>query len=41
MNEITLEHVLTALREDSEQIEVPEEVRIRARVSIDRMLELS
>ena len=41
MNEITLEHVLTALREDREQIEVPEEVRIRARVSIDRMLELS
>ena len=41
MNEITLEHVLTALREDREQIDVPEEVRVRARVAIDRMLELS
>ena len=41
MNEITLEHVLTALREDREQIDVPEEIRVRARVAIDRMLELS
>jgi quinolinate synthase len=38
MNEITLEDTLTALRKDQFQIEVPEEIRIRAKKSIDRML---
>ena len=38
MNEITLEHVLVSLRENREQIEVPEDIRLRARRSIDRML---
>ena len=38
MNEITLEETLAALREDQYQIEVPEEIRIRAKKSIDRML---
>ena len=41
MNEITLEDTLTCLREDIYQIEVPEDVRIRAKRSLDRMLELS
>ena len=40
MNEITLEHVLASLRENREQIEVPEDIRVRARRSIDRMLEI-
>lgn len=38
MNEITLEDTLTALKKDQYQIEVPEEIRIRAKKSIDRML---
>ncbi len=38
MNEITLEDTLTALRKDQYQIEVPEEISIRAKKSIDRML---
>jgi quinolinate synthase len=38
MNEITLEDTLTALRENKYQIEVDEEIRIRAKKSIDRML---
>ena len=38
MNEITLEHVLASLRENREQIEVPEHIRLRARRSIERML---
>jgi quinolinate synthase len=38
MNEITLEQVLTSLRENREQIEVPEDIRVRARRSIERML---
>ncbi len=41
MNEITLEDTLTCLREDIYQIEVPEDIRIRAKHSLDRMLELS
>ncbi len=41
MNEITLEDTLTCLREDIYQIEVPEDIRIRAKRSLDRMLELS
>jgi quinolinate synthase len=40
MNEITLEDTLTALRENKYQIEVEEGIRVRARKSIDRMLEI-
>jgi quinolinate synthase len=38
MNEITLEDTLEALRHNKYQIEVEEEIRIRAKKSIDRML---
>lgn len=41
MNEITLEDTLRSLREDIYQIEVDEAVRLRAKGSLDRMLELS
>ncbi len=41
MNEITLEDTLTSLREDIYQIEVPEEIRVKAKRSLDRMLEMS
>jgi len=41
MNEITLEDTLTCLQEDIYQIEVPEDIRVRAKRSLDRMLELS
>ncbi len=41
MNEITLEDTLACLRQDIYQIDVPEHIRIRARRSLDRMLELS
>lgn len=41
MNEITLEEVLASLRENRYAIEVPEDVRVRARRSIDRMLAIS
>lgn len=41
MNEITLEDTLTCLRNDEYQIEIEEELRIRAKRSLDRMLELS
>ena len=40
MNEITLEQVLASLRENRYEIDVPEDVRSRARRSIDRMLEI-
>ncbi len=40
MNEITLDLVLASLREMRYVIEVPEEIRARARGSIDRMLEI-
>ena len=40
MNEITLEDTLQALRKNQYQIEVPEEIRLRAKKSIDRMLEI-
>ncbi len=40
MNEITLEQVLASLRENRYEIDVPEDVRTRARRSIDRMLEI-
>jgi quinolinate synthase len=41
MNEITLEDTLRALKENVQVIEVPEDIRIRAKRSLDRMLELS
>ncbi len=41
MNEITLEDTLKCLREDVYQIEVDEEIRLKAKRSLDRMLELS
>jgi len=41
MNEITLEDTLNALRHNQYIIEVPEEIRVKARKAIDRMLELS
>jgi quinolinate synthase len=40
MNEITLEETLAALRNNQYQIELPEDIRIRAKKSIDRMLEI-
>lgn len=41
MNEITLEDTLDALRNDYYQIEIPEDIRLKAKKSLDRMLELS
>ena len=41
MNEITMEQVLASLRENRYEIEVAEDVRVRARRAIDRMLEIS
>jgi quinolinate synthase len=38
MNMITLEGVLAALREDKYEVDVPEPIRSRARLAIDRML---
>jgi quinolinate synthase len=38
MNEITLEDTLAALKHDRYPVEVPEETRIRALRSIERML---
>jgi quinolinate synthase len=38
MNEITLEDTLAALRHDRYTIELPEEIRARAALSIERML---
>jgi quinolinate synthase len=38
MNEITLEDVLNALRNNEQQIEVPEEIAVRARVALEKML---
>ena len=40
MNEITLEDTLESLRKNQYQIEVPQEIRIRAKGAIDRMLEM-
>jgi quinolinate synthase len=37
----TMEKLYLALRDLKPQIEVPEEVRLRAKVSLDRMLEMS
>lgn len=41
MNEITMEEVLDSLRKEQYQIEVPEEVRLRALTAVNRMLEIS
>jgi quinolinate synthase len=41
MNEITLEETRDALKLNRYVIEVPEEIRVRARRAIDRMLEIS
>ncbi len=41
MNEITLEDTLTCLREDKYQIELDEDIRVKAKKSLDRMLEMS
>jgi quinolinate synthase len=40
MNEITLEDTLASLRKEQYVIDVPEPVRSRARVALDRMLEV-
>jgi quinolinate synthase len=40
MNEITLEDTLAALQHNRYIIEVPEEIRVRARRALDRMLEI-
>lgn len=40
MNEITLEDTLNALRNNVQVIEVPEEIAVRARRAVERMLEL-
>jgi quinolinate synthase len=40
MNEITLEDTLAALRNNQYEIDIPEEIRRRAKKSIDRMLEI-
>ncbi len=41
MNQITLEDTLECLRHDKWQIELDEEIRIKAKRSLDRMLEMS
>lgn len=41
MNEITLEDTLHCLQNDQYQIELDEEIRVKAKRSLDRMLELS
>jgi len=40
MNEITLEDTLVALRYNKQEIHVPEEIAIRARRSLERMLQV-
>ena len=40
MNEITLEDTLAALQHDRYVIDVPEEIRVRAKRALDRMLEI-
>jgi quinolinate synthase len=40
MNDITLEDTLAALQHNRYIIEVPEEIRVRARRALDRMLEI-
>ena len=38
MNEITLEDTLNALINNEQVIEVPEDIRLKARISLERML---
>ena len=40
MNEITLEDTLNALKNDEQIIEVPQDIRVRAKGAVDRMLEI-
>jgi quinolinate synthase len=40
MNEITLEDTLNSLKNNQYVIEIPEDIRIRAKKSVDRMLEI-
>jgi len=40
MNEITLEDTLAALQKTQYVVEVPEDIRIRAKRAVDRMLEI-
>jgi quinolinate synthase len=40
MNEITLEDTLSALQNNQYEVDVPEDIRIRAKKSVDRMLEI-
>ena len=41
MNEITLEDTLNALQNNEQVIEIPDEIQVRARKAVDRMLEFS
>ncbi len=41
MKEVTLEEVLRSLRENVQRIEIDEELRLRAKGSLDRMLQIS
>ncbi len=41
MNEITLEDVLDALQNNRYQIEVPEDIRVRAQKAVDRMIAIT
>lgn len=41
MNQITLEDVVRALRNNVTEIDVPEEIRVRAKDSLDRMIAIS
>ncbi len=41
MNQITLEQTLDSLRYDRYMIEVPEHIRVRAKRSLERMLEVT
>jgi len=40
MNEITLEDTLESLRKEQYEITVPEEIAVKARVALNRMLEI-
>jgi len=40
MNEITLEDTLESLRKEQYEITVPEEIAVKARVALDRMLKV-
>lgn len=41
MNEITLEDTLNALQNNEQVIEIPDEIQVRAKKAVDRMLEFS